>query len=80
MPRSMGSPSRRAIAWVILRRTSQAVLTVTPSWRASSAAEGAFFVEASSQMAMNHLRRSVRVQERTVPAVRELWKWQLAHS
>jgi len=49
---------------------SQAVLRVTPSWRESSAAEGAFLVEASSQMARNHLRRSVRVQERIVPAVR----------
>ena len=57
----------------ILRRISQAVLAVTPSWRASSAAEGAFLVEASSQIARNHLRRSVRLYWKTVPAVSEAW-------
>jgi hypothetical protein len=73
MPRSKDSPGRRAMACTILRRISQAVFPVTPSWRVSSAAEGAFLVEASSQMARNHLRRSVRVQAKTVPAVSELW-------
>jgi hypothetical protein len=57
----------------ILRRSSQAVLTVTPSWRASSAAEGAFFVDARSQIARNHLRRSVRLLWKIVPAVTEAW-------
>jgi len=44
MTRSKSSPSRRPIAWAILRRISQAVLTVTPSWRETSAAAGAFFL------------------------------------
>jgi len=52
---------------------SQAVFAVTPSWRESSAAEGAFLVEARSQMARNHLRRSVRAPWKTVPAVSEPW-------
>ena len=52
---------------------SQAVLPVTRSWRASSAAEGALGVEASSQMAKNHLRRSVRLSWKIVPAVSEPW-------
>jgi len=54
-----------------LRRISQAVLTVTPSWRAGSAAEGAFLEEANSQISSNHLRRSVLVQERIDQALSE---------
>ena len=61
------------MACVILRRSSHPVLTVTPSWRASSAAEGGFFIEAKSQIASSHLRRSVRVLCSKVPAVTEAW-------
>ena len=61
------------MACVILRRNSHAVLPVTPSWRESSAAEGGFFIEASSQIASSHLRRSVRVLWSSVPAVSDAW-------
>jgi len=44
---------------------------VTPSWRESSAAEGAFFVAADSRIARNQVRRSLRVLGQIVPAVTE---------
>src|SRR5665647_3405762 len=53
----------RKTAWLMRRKIIHAM----------ARREGAFLVEASSQIARNHLRRSVRVQARTVPAVREPW-------